>query len=113
MQCGECENPQHYLHCSKNPKPDEIKRCINIIAKWMSKVGTSKPLKITILKAMKAWLKDGEVGPAWTFPHDADHASLPEALDEQKHFGWHNFFKGRISLKEVRLLVLFFHVSII
>ena len=51
-------------------------------------VGTSKPLKITILKAMKAWLKDGEVGPEWTFPQDAEHASLPQALYEQKQIGW-------------------------
>jgi len=63
----------------------------------MTKVGTSKPLKIAILKAMKAWLKDGEVGPEWTFPQDAEDASLPQALDEHKQIGWHNFFKGRIS----------------
>jgi len=54
----------------------------------MTKLGTSKPLKITILKAMKAcWLKDGEAGPEWTFPQDAEHASLPQALAEQNKFG--------------------------
>ena len=60
----------------------------------MMKVGTAKPLKITILKAIKAWLKDGEVGPERTFPQDSEHASLPQALGEQKYIGWHNFFKG-------------------
>ena len=55
----------------------------------MTKLGTSKPHKITILKAMKAcWLKDGEAGPEWTFPQDAEHASLPQALYEQKQIGW-------------------------
>ena len=52
----------------------------NSIAKWMTKVGTYKPLKITILKAMKAWLKDGEVGPEWTFPQDTEHASPPPGI---------------------------------
>ena len=37
MNCGEHEGPQHYLHCRKNPKPDEIKRCIQSIARWMQK----------------------------------------------------------------------------
>jgi len=59
----------------------------NSIAKWMTKVGTYKPLKITILKAMKAWLKDGDVGLEWTLSRDAEHASPPPALDEQKQIG--------------------------
>ena len=29
----------------------------------------------------------------WIFPHDAEQASLSEALDEQNQIGWHNFFK--------------------
>jgi len=46
MSCGSCETPQHYLHCTKNPKSDEINQCVNSIAKWMTKAGTSKPLTI-------------------------------------------------------------------
>ena len=58
---------------------------------------SSKPLQIAILKAMKASLKDSEVGPEWAFPQDTEHDSLPQALDEHKQIGWHNFFQGRIS----------------
>ena len=41
------------LHCRKYPKPEEINRCIQSIARWMQKAGTSKPLMIIILKAMR------------------------------------------------------------
>jgi len=46
----------------------------------MDDESSSKPLQITILKAMKAWLKDGEVGPEWTFPQDTEHASPPPGI---------------------------------
>jgi len=88
MQCRNCKNPQHCLHCTNHPKPDEIKRCINSIAKWMMKVGTSLPLKIIILKAMREWLQEGKVESDWTFTPDDEHASLPQAFHEQKHIGW-------------------------
>jgi len=97
MNCGECEKPQHYLHCIKNPKPEEITRCVQNIANWMTKAGTPDPLKIIIIKAMKAWLPDGTVEVEWEYPEDEDHAGITQALAEQKQIGWHNFFKGRIS----------------
>ena len=43
----------------------------------MTKLGTSKPLKITILKSMREWLKEGTAELEWTFLQDAEHASLP------------------------------------
>jgi len=84
MSCGSCENPQHYLHCTKNPKPDEINRCVNSIAKWMTKAGTSKPLMIIIIKAMREWLKAGTLEVDWNFQQDEDHADLTQALAEQQ-----------------------------
>jgi len=73
MNCGEYEEPQHYLHCRKNPKPEEITRCVQSIARWMKKAGTSKPLMIIILKAMRAWLQEGILEIEWNFPEDEDH----------------------------------------
>jgi len=97
MKCGEHEGPQHYLHCRMNPKPDEIKRCIQSIARWMQKAGTSKPLMIIILKAMREWLNEGILEIEWEYPEDLDHEGCTQALAEQQLIGWNNFFKGRIS----------------
>ena len=97
MRCGSCETPQHYLHCTKNPKPDEINRCVNSIAKWMTKAGTSQPLKIIIITAIREWLKEGKLEVDWNIPQDEDHAGLTQALVEKEQIRWHNFFKGRIS----------------
>jgi len=97
MNCGECEHPHHYLHCTKNLKPDETIRCVQSIATWMMKAGTSNTLKIIILMAMNAWLTEGTLELEWNFPEDEDHAGLTQALAEQQQIGWHNFFKCRIS----------------
>ena len=92
MQCRNCE----CLHCTKHPKPDEIKRCINSIAKWMSTVGTSKPLKIIILKAMREWLQEGKV-------ESLDLSTGWRTRQSPSGFSWTEtnrmaqFFKGRIS----------------
>ena len=87
MNYGECEEPQHYLHCRKNPKPEEITRCVQSIARWMKKVGTSKPLMTIILKAMRAWLQEGILEIEWNFPEDEDHGGLTQALAEQQQIG--------------------------
>ena len=54
----------------------------------MSTVGTSQPLKIIILKAMREWLQEGKVESDWTFTPDDENASLPQAFHEQKPIGW-------------------------
>jgi len=63
----------------------------------MTKVGTSEPLKIILLKAMREWLvQEGKVESDWTFPQDDEHASLPQALAGQKQIGWHSYSAKRI-----------------
>ena len=63
----------------------------------MTKAGTSEPLKIIIITAIKEWLEKGTLELHWNFPQDEDHAGLTQALVEQQQIGWHNFFNGRIS----------------
>ena len=65
--------------------------------KMDAKAGTSKPLMIIILKAMREWLNEGILEIEWNFPEDADHEGFTQALAEQQQIGWNNFFKGRIS----------------
>jgi len=45
----------------------------------MKKAGTSKPLTTIILKAMRAWFKEGILEIEWNFPEDADHEGLTQS----------------------------------
>ena len=48
------------------------------------KAGTSKPLMIIILKAMREWLNEGILEIEWDFPEDIDHEGCTQALAEQQ-----------------------------
>ena len=98
MQCGDSETSLYYLYCKNNPKPEEITRCVQRIARWMKKSGTHKPLIPIIIKAMTNWLVKGKLTLEWKFAQDEDHEGITQALlAEQQQIGWHNFFKGRIN----------------
>jgi len=84
-------------HLRPNAVFESLDYRVQSIARWMKKAGTSKPLTIIILKATRAWLKEGILEIEWNFPEDADHEGLTQALAEQQQIGWNNFFKGRIS----------------
>ena len=50
--------------------------------------------------AAQAWLDEKPVLPERPeVPCELEEWGIFEALDEQKHIGWNNFFKGRVSSK--------------
>ena len=57
FECGQSENPQHYLRCRKCPNNEENRTQLKSIRKWMENVHTHPVIRVVLIQQMEAWFE--------------------------------------------------------
>ena len=97
MGCGQQEDSQHYLRCTKLHDTRAIDRSFGDLQKWMKKMNTHPEMEIILLLGLRHWTTHDQPKEIWTLSDSKDRDRLEEAIYEQNQIGWGNVFKGRIS----------------
>jgi hypothetical protein len=101
MGCGKYEDTLHYLHCTKNPKPNEMVRGLKGIKRWMKSNMTEPGLTSIILRIARKVL-DNQTADLehWIFEKDSTkRIEFEKLVEEQQQIGWMEIFKGRLTTR--------------
>ena len=101
MGCGSYEETLHYLHCTKNPKPNEMVRGLTGIRRWMKSNNTAPGLTSILMRIAHNVLNDNTADlENWVFNHDDRYKhDLEQLVYDQRAIGWREIFKGRLSTR--------------
>ena len=97
MGCGEHEDSQHYLRCTKLRDARAIDLSFGILQKWMKKVHTHPELEVILMVGLRHWTEHNAPKTIWELDDGPYRQKLEEAIYDQNTIGWGNAFKGRIS----------------
>jgi hypothetical protein len=101
MECGHYEGSLHYLHCKKNPKPNEMVRGLTGIKIWLKKNNTAPGLTSILLRILRKAIDDNTDDlNTWVFTRkDTNKEVFEQLIQEQQAIGWMEIFKGRLSVR--------------
>ena len=97
MGCGQHEDSQHYLKCTKLHGAQATDRSFGHLLKWMKKTNTHPKMEIILIVSLRHWTTHQYPKEIWELTDSPDRDKLEEAIYEQNQIGWGNVFKGRIS----------------
>ena len=97
MGCGEHEDSQHYLRCTKLRDARAMDTSFGMLQKWMKKVHTYSEIEVIFMIGLRHWTESGTPKAIWELANGPYRQQLEEAIYEQNQIGWGNAFKGRIS----------------
>ena len=97
MGCGEHEDSQHYLRCTKLQDSKAIDQSFGEVRNWMRKHHTHKELEIILLTGLRHWTTHCTPKETWDLDNGPYREKFEEAIFDQNQIGWGNAFKGRIS----------------
>ena len=97
MGCGEHEDSQHYLQCTKLRNARAIDQSLGMLQKWMKKVHTCPEIEVIFMIGLRHWTEEGTPKEIWELTNGPYRQCLEEAIFDQNQIGWGNAFKGQIS----------------
>ena len=97
MGCGEHEDSQHYLRCTKLRDAKAIDQSFGMLKKWMKRVKTCPEIEVILVIGLRHWTENGTPKEIWELTEGPFRQRLEEAIFDQNQIGWGNAFKGQIS----------------
>ena len=97
MGCGQHEDSQHYLKCTKLRDATAIDQSFGMLQKWLKKVNTAPEIEVIFMIGLKHWIVYDTQKDIWDLDNGPFRQQLEEAISDQNQIGWGNAFKGRIS----------------
>ena len=97
MGCGQHEDSQHYLRCTKLRDARAIDQSFGQLQQWMKTVQTAPEIEVIFMIGLRHWIEHNTQKEVWDLDNGPYRQQLEEAISDQNHIGWGNAFKGRLS----------------
>jgi hypothetical protein len=104
------EDTNHVLCCCSDPRCNARTQAMTTFKQHLIKQHTPDVMMTLLCNSMDSWLNRTRVAPpTWEPPLELIHTNLCRAFESQRHIGWDQFLRGRITLDWRHAIAMYYN----